>query len=379
MQLDMLNLKAMTSLLALPFKFDHSLSYKSSVQHAVSWLLQAQQINRDGGYAHSFHFLYGWEKSYPETTGYIIPTMYDCADFLKNTEYKASAEAALNYILAIQAADGSFVDLTGSKQVFDTGQILIGLNYVFEKIESSERIKKSMLAAAEWLAAQQSADGSFEKHAYNSTSHAYYSRVGAAMMKTGKLLSHEGLFAAGLKNVNWTVSKQTQSGFFLESSFFGGDKPAYSHTIIYVLEGLMEAFLLTQSDDLKRAILRTMDSIHAKLDQSQLMYSEYDNRFTVTDNSVCSTGLAQWARMCFLAAQIFEQKKFISSAIKALDFLKVNQYKSSNSNLFGGIPGSVPFYGKYMKNSIPNWGIKFYIDAVLTGITLGYLKTEVTP
>lgn len=372
MQLDMLNLKAMTSLLALPFKFDQSLSYEHSVQHAAAWLLHAQKVNQDGGYAHSFHFLYGWERSYPETTGYIIPTLYDCADYFKNPLYKQSATEALNYILRVQQKDGSFVDLNGAKQVFDTGQILIGLNYVFEKLDKSEKNKNAMLAAARWLAEQQSADGSFEKHAYNSTSHAYYSRVGAAMMKSGELSGDEAIYAAGLKNINWTLSKQTQSGFFLESSFFGGEHPAYSHTIVYVLEGLLEAFVLTRSNKIQESILSSMDAIYNQLDVSGLVYSEYDSRFKVTDHSVCSTGLAQWARMCFMAANLFGQEKFIASGVKAIDFLKTNQYKAS-TNLFGGIPGSVPFYGKYMKNSIPNWGMKFYIDAVLTGCTLGYL------
>ena len=57
------------------------------VEAAIAWLSRAQDaIPSDGGVSRSYSFIYnpyfqkqGWVASYPETTGYIIPTMFDYA------------------------------------------------------------------------------------------------------------------------------------------------------------------------------------------------------------------------------------------------------------------------------------------------------------
>jgi hypothetical protein len=43
----------------------------------TAWLCAAQDnsASKDGGVARDFSLLKGWSTSYPETTGYIIPTM----------------------------------------------------------------------------------------------------------------------------------------------------------------------------------------------------------------------------------------------------------------------------------------------------------------
>jgi hypothetical protein len=52
------------------------------VLHALmGWLCEAQDrsASADGGVARSYDLLRGWETSYPETTGYIVPTLLDYA------------------------------------------------------------------------------------------------------------------------------------------------------------------------------------------------------------------------------------------------------------------------------------------------------------
>jgi len=47
---------------------------EAHVRSAVAWLGAAQRASGGGGFAHSYHLLRGWERPYPETTGYILPT-----------------------------------------------------------------------------------------------------------------------------------------------------------------------------------------------------------------------------------------------------------------------------------------------------------------
>ena len=52
-----------------------------AAQEALEWLCRAQDhsASTDGGVARSYSLLTGWASSYPETTGYIIPTFLERA------------------------------------------------------------------------------------------------------------------------------------------------------------------------------------------------------------------------------------------------------------------------------------------------------------
>src|SRR5262249_38511479 len=57
------------------------------IKEAVGWLTRAQDATPDRGVSRGYSAAWnseggkGWQPSYPETTGYIIPTMFDCAKY----------------------------------------------------------------------------------------------------------------------------------------------------------------------------------------------------------------------------------------------------------------------------------------------------------
>ncbi len=195
---------------------------KAALRAACDWLLHAQDAS--GGYRHSYHLLYGWQPAYPETTGYIIPSLLEAHAVLGDDRLVASAKQALQWLRSIQGVDGSFIDLNGNAQVFDTGQILIGLNYIAEHHPDWLSVRDHQIRAAQWLARVQEADGSFIRSAYNNRPHTYYSRVGAAMIKAGILLQDDNIREAGIRHIDWVLAQQDPVGFFAFSSF--DDNPA---------------------------------------------------------------------------------------------------------------------------------------------------------
>ena len=50
---------------------------------AVEWLERAQDITGNGGVSGRYLLGHGWSSSYPETTGYIIPTFLALSKKLK--------------------------------------------------------------------------------------------------------------------------------------------------------------------------------------------------------------------------------------------------------------------------------------------------------
>src|SRR2546422_3272455 len=78
-----------------------------------------------------------WQPSYPETTGYIIPTLYAAARRLGRAELAARAEAAARWEIEIQLPSGAVrsgvIGEPESPAVFNTGQVLLGWLAAFEE------------------------------------------------------------------------------------------------------------------------------------------------------------------------------------------------------------------------------------------------------
>ena len=43
--------------------------------NGINWIIFAQKTTKDGGVSNGFSLISGWQPSYPETSGYIIPTL----------------------------------------------------------------------------------------------------------------------------------------------------------------------------------------------------------------------------------------------------------------------------------------------------------------
>ena len=68
----------------------------SDEQHllaAAEWLERAQSTTGDGGVSGRYRLDSGWTSSYPETTGYIVPTFLRLANELGLTRFSRSGSA----------------------------------------------------------------------------------------------------------------------------------------------------------------------------------------------------------------------------------------------------------------------------------------------
>ncbi|HPM43577.1 MAG TPA: hypothetical protein PLV52_07080, partial [Candidatus Omnitrophota bacterium] len=337
-----------------------------SINLAVSWLLQAQLVNGDNGYAHSYSLLNGWAKSYPETTGYIIPTMLAVARFLGDERYSESAMKAGEWLLGIQQDDGSFTDMDGNKQVFDTGQILGGLlaNYSYSR---DDRFFDAAIKAGNFLVAGQDDDGKWTKFSYNGICHTYYSKVASNLSRLYAASDDKKYYRSAVKNIEWVLKQQHENGYFGRMSFTNGQTP-YLHTIIYVLEGLMDHYAVTSENDTYLAVKKSVNALLTVTLGSGLpiAYSQYDEQWRHKGNESCLTGLAQWAGLLLNLYKMENSEYYYSAAEKTIDYLKSKQIQNGRVNLKGAIPGSAPIWGSYFKFSFNNWTVKYFIDALLS-------------
>ena len=110
------------------------ISIEVGVREALGWLERARDysLSEDSGVARHYSLVSGWSASYPETTGYIVPTLIAEGRARGNEVLLARARKMLDWLVSIQmpcgAFQGSTVDTSNVVPVtFNTGQILLGL------------------------------------------------------------------------------------------------------------------------------------------------------------------------------------------------------------------------------------------------------------
>ena len=303
------------------------------VRSAVGWLRAAQRASAGGGFAHSFNLLRGWEKPYPETTGYILPSLRRADERFGIAEAALLIETAARWLAAVQRPDGSFLDLAGRQQVFNSGQILHGWNDLAAHRPHLVEPERH-LRAARWIADQQEGDGSFIRHSWGGAARSYYVRVGAALVRAGRLFGDAPLVAAGMRNLHWTLAQQEANGFFRHMSFDSG--PPFLHTMIYVIEGLLDAQDDAPEEPLLAAALRLAEPLRRAAERDGLPRSRYRSDFSPVDRELCLPGLAQWACICFrLVAR--GCRAYVAPGCGAIAALKLRQLVSSDPALDGGL------------------------------------------
>src|SRR3989338_5504570 len=121
-------------------KKHHILSNQIHIAAAIEWLMEAQRANNDGGISAMYSLFDGWHESYMETTGYIIPTIFNYAEYSKKGFYKKRAIEMADFELNSQIESGAFPG-AGSKTtpiVFNTGQVIFGLVRAYEETKNAK-------------------------------------------------------------------------------------------------------------------------------------------------------------------------------------------------------------------------------------------------
>ena len=87
-------------------KVDEKVRWKA-LEQIIAWFLHNQSNMKDAGFG-SYYLHTGWSSSYPETTGYIIPTLLRYAAKNDYEPARVSAENALDWLLEIQKPEGGW-------------------------------------------------------------------------------------------------------------------------------------------------------------------------------------------------------------------------------------------------------------------------------
>jgi hypothetical protein len=342
----------------------------ASVEAALDWLGAAQDhsTSRDGGIARHYSFLSGWGASYPETSGYIVPTLLRGQPGRVNAPHRERARAVLNWLMSIQLPGGGFQGgVIGQEPVvpvtFNTGQILIGL--ASGVAELGEAYRPSMVAAADWLVNTQDDDGAWRSYPTpfaEPGEKVYETHVAWGLLEAARVEPNGGYGDAAMRNIRWALTKQRPNGWFADCCLTEPTHPL-THTLGYALRGVIEGYRFSGEAVFLDAAIRTAAGAMSALAANGFLPGRLRRDWSGAVTWACLTGSAQIAHCWLLLHQITGDEKFRDAARRTNAYVRARVRVDGAPEVRGGVKGSFPVDGEYGQFEYLNWACKFFIDA----------------
>lgn len=343
----------------------------AAIEASLAWLCRAQDCSTsaDGGVARHFSLISGWGDSYPETTGYIIPTMLECGRELHRDDLSQRGRRMLDWCVDIQLPHGAFQAGTVSAQppvptTFNTGQVLLGLAYGANLLGDA-RYHDAMHRAAIWLRDTQDEDGCWRRFPTpfaRPGEKVYETHVAWGLFEAARTAPEAGYGMAGLKQVRWALTRQRENGWFADCCLDDPVRPL-THTIGYALRGILEAHRFSSEDLFLAAARRTGLGLLRALEANGCLPGRLDARWLRAAPWSCLTGTVQIAHCWLMLFELTGERSFLEGAQKANSLVRRTVRTEGDPDAVGGVKGSFPISGDYGKYQYLSWAVKFFIDA----------------
>jgi len=344
---------------------------------AVDWILRAQAATSDDGVALGYfpcdRSTDGWRESYPETTGYIITSLLAYA---RQSSDSAVADAAMRmarWEVTVQMPSGAVQGgpvCTPERQTaaaFNTGMVLDGWCSAYLH-QPDEELLAAARGAADFLV------NDLDEHNYFKTNGAFVSEgeiktytclCAWAVYRFGEIASDEHYRQRAAAIIEAALRQQQPNGWFAHNCLTQSEAPL-THTIGYTLQGVLEVGLLSGRTDFVESVRRTADALLPSIAKSGYLPGRFYADWEPAGLSSCLTGSAQIAIVCYRLAQHTGDSRYRAAADRLVDYLKALQLlQSDDPSGVGGIAGSFPLFGGYMRAGYPNWATKYFLDALM--------------
>jgi hypothetical protein len=348
------------------------------IEAGLGWLCRAQDnsAGRDGGVARHYSLVTGWAPSYPETTGYIVPTLLQCAELRGDDSLRQRVLRMLDWLASIQLPAGSFQGGTiGARPVigvtFNTGQVLLGLAAGVSHF--GERFRTPMRRAADWLVNTQDADGCWRKHPTPFAmpgEKAYEPHVAWGLLEAARQDPDRGYAEAALANVDWALRFQLDNGWFAQCCLSDPSQPL-THTLGYVLRGLVEAYRYSRNAPFLHAARRTADGLLGATRSDGFLPGRLDHDWRGTVGWACLTGSAQIAHCWLQLHEATGDVRYRDVAAAANAYVRRTVRVDGPPDTRGAVKGSFPVDGGYGTFEYLSWACKFVIDSNLRELQHG--------
>ena len=254
--------------------------------------------------------------TYPEITGYLIPTLIEAGEIVLAKQYA-------NYLSYAQCSDGGFEGPNDKEFFFDSGQALRGL---MKADEIWGDFKRQIRKVMDFMLSSIEIDGRISSRSENTPEFINLYALSPLLKACEKMREGEHLLLVR-KSVDYYKNSIDQLS-----------DGTLTHFLAYIIDGLIEL------EEIK-LVKPLADKVFSRQKRNGSI-SAFPHSLWV-----CSTGLAQLAVIGYKLNK-YEQAK------RAIDYL----CKIQNSS--GGFFGSYGFGARYFPNEEISWANKYFIDAI---------------
>ncbi|MCB0791131.1 MAG: hypothetical protein H6595_01095 [Flavobacteriales bacterium] len=340
-----------------------------ALDNAAGAFRRAQDAGPDDGLG-SYHLIDGWGPSYPETTGYIIPTLLDLAARPGGVDLAERADRAGRWLLGVQLPDGGWpggrVGEGRPAVVFNTAQVVRGLLALYAYAKEQAYLDAAV-RAGRWIVSVQEQDGSWRRHNFLSVGRTYDTYVDVPLLKLHAITGDARPRQAALTNLEWALGRQMANGWFADcdNTLRRNDRPI-THTIAYTLDGALGCANLTGEEGPAQAARTAAKALLDRQRPDGALQGRYDREWHGSELPIV-TGCAQ---MALVWAALYERDRdahWRDGALRAVAWTTAVQGLSHGGPraIHGAVPGSFPLWGRYEKFAFPNWALKYHTDALL--------------
>lgn len=355
---------------------DHT-DLERHLQEAAEWLKRAQDAGSDRGVSYGVDFGGTWKDSYPETTGYIIPTFLKLADYYHDTSFVTRAVEMGRWESDVQmecgAVMGGRLTSTPTPAVFNTGMVLLGWSALYERT-SDPTFLASLRRASDWLLGLQDPDGAWRKgnsQFADPNITAYNVKAAWGLCEAGRVAGIRAALEGAVRNAEFCLTRQLPNGWFRDCCLIDASQPLL-HTTAYAMQGLIGNGVSAKRDDFVHAARRTADSLMSLMDADGFIPGCIGPDFKGTVSWSCLTGTAQTAIVWGRLFQLTGDSRYREAMHRATGYLiRRHDIDNADPRLRGGVPGSWPVWGAYGRLQILNWATNFLVEALMLQRSIG--------
>lgn len=340
-----------------------------ALEQAIGWLLHSQQQMEDDGFG-TYYLCSGYTSSYPETSGYIVPTLLKYGETHHRPDAILAAQKALDWLLSIQKEAGGwqsgYVHQGREAVVFNTGQVIRGFTAGYLHFKD-EKYANAALRAADWIKSVQREDGAFSKHVYLNQARVYDTYVVAPMLELDAALGTQYYTQTAINQAEWVLKNQFENGWFSEcdNTVKHNERPII-HTIAYTTDGLLDVGRILGAEKYIRAAEKPAKVLRNIFLSRGILHGRYDKNWSGSEAFI-TTGGAQLAIIWHKLFQILGEELYREAAEKMNNLLVALQQRAVHEPLTtrGALFGSYPMWGRYEAFACPNWATKYFADSLL--------------
>lgn len=330
-------------------------------QTTLRWVQRSIAVHAGRGSAGYCHLWRGWSAAYPETTGYLIETLWDYYHLTGDESLRRDALSCTDWLCDIQLPNGAWpggIGGTLAPVLFDTGMMVFGMTR--SAIETGQsRYADAARRAVQWLLGQIQTPPELRSSDYiTGYDPAYNARALWAMLYAEKHLPDLTEVRAIVPGALNRYAAGIRPELSVADWSFRPGEPAFTHTIAYIWRGFLEAGCLLGDKELQEKALLFGRKISAMRLQNGPLAGAYDEAWRGDFSFQCVTGNAQLCIFLCRLEQVFGADEALGRAADVL-------YEDALAAVWpgGGVPGSKPVWGPYQRFRFPNWAAKFLLDA----------------